>query len=54
MHNAFKNILDKINIFTLMIWVKKMIKNWFKYTALQKFGNSLENGVLDHIGMHPF
>ncbi len=26
----------------------------FKYTALQKFGNALENGVLDNIGMNPF
>ncbi len=24
------------------------------YTALQKFGNDLENGVLDNIGMNPF
>ncbi len=24
------------------------------YTALQKFGNALENGVLDNIGMNPF
>ncbi len=24
------------------------------YTALQKFGNALKNGVLDNIGMNPF
>ncbi len=24
------------------------------YTALQKFGNALENGILDNIGMNPF
>ncbi len=24
------------------------------YTALQKFGNALENGLLDNIGMNPF
>ncbi len=24
------------------------------YTALQKFGNALENGVLDNIGTNPF
>ncbi len=24
------------------------------YTALQKFGNALENGVLDNIAMNPF
>ncbi len=26
----------------------------FIYTALQKFGNALESGVLDNIGMNPF
>ncbi len=25
-----------------------------RYTALQKFGNALENGVLNNIGMNPF
>ncbi len=33
---------------------KNIPKYFIIYTALQKFGNALENGVLDNIGMNPF
>ncbi len=30
------------------------MNTWYRYTALQKFGNALENGFLKNIGMNPF
>ncbi len=38
----------------VQVWCQSFFIYTYIYTALQKFGNALENGVLDNIGMNPF
>ncbi len=37
-----------------MMFIVQIVIYIYLYTALQKFGNALESGVLDNIGMNPF
>ncbi len=46
------NIVDTFVVHT--VWADCYHGKIQIYTALQKFGNTLESGVLDNIGMNPF